>query len=351
MCRLVSSLQYNEELGHWEDFSENSVYLEEILENALELKVVGIVRSKPDAVATSITGTVAYTKELTEYIIKETAKQEIIKAQQAEPEIDVLTGKPFADGEQAEDAKNNAIDISTLTPEQQAYLASLSEQELQMLMEQYAQSAVSTATYEGNLELFGLADLDHPSSISIYPIDFASKDIIEEKIKQYNDLMEENGQEANQIKYTDYIGIMMSSISTIINVITYVLIAFVAISLVVSSIMIGIITYISVLERTKEIGILRSIGASKKDIARVFNAETMIVGLVSGLLGVGVTVVLNIPINMVIYHFSEIPDVSELPVLGGILLVLISVSLTLIAGLIPSGVAAKKDPVEALRSE
>ena len=343
--------KYNEELGYWEDFSESSVYLEEILENALELKVVGIVRPKPDAVATSITGTVAYTKELTEYIIKETAKQDIIKEQQKDPEIDVLTGKPFADGEKAEEAQNNAFDMSTLTPEQQAYLASLSEQELQMLMEQYAQSAVSTATYEGNLELFGLADLDHPSSISIYPIDFASKDIIEEKIKQYNDSMEEQGKEENQITYTDYIGIMMSSISTIINVITYVLIAFVAISLVVSSIMIGIITYISVLERTKEIGILRSIGASKKDIARVFNAETMIVGLVSGLLGVGVTVLLNIPINMVIYHFSEIPDVSKLPLLGGTLLVIISVGLTLIAGLIPSGVAAKKDPVEALRSE
>ena len=343
--------KYNEELGYWEDFSESSVYLEEVLENALSLKVVGIVRPKPDAVATSITGTVAYTKELTEYIIKETAEQDIIKEQQKDPEIDVLTGKPFADGEKAEDAQNNAFDMSTLTPEQQAYLASLSEQELQMLMEQYAQNAVSSATYEGNLELFGLADLDHPSSISIYPIDFASKDVIEEKIKQYNEFMEAQGTEENQITYTDYIGIMMSSISTIINVITYVLIAFVAISLVVSSIMIGIITYISVLERTKEIGILRSIGASKKDIARVFNAETMIVGLVSGLLGVGVTVLLNIPINMVIYYFSEIPDVSELPLVGGTLLVLISVGLTLIAGLIPSGVAAKKDPVEALRSE
>ena len=343
--------KYNDELGYWEDFSESSVYLEEILADALELKVVGIVRPKPDAVATSITGTVAYTKELTEYIIKETAKQDIIKEQQNDPEVDVLTGKPFADGEKAEEAQNTAFDMSTLTPEQQAYLASLSEQELQMLMEQYSQNAVSSATYEGNLELFGLADLEHPSSISIYPIDFASKDIIEEKIKQYNEDMESQGKEANKITYTDYIAIMMSSISTIINVITYVLIAFVAISLVVSSIMIGIITYISVLERTKEIGILRSIGASKKDIARVFNAETMIVGLVSGLLGVGVTVLLNIPINMVIYHVSQIPNVSKLPLLGGTLLVLISVGLTLIAGLIPSGVAAKKDPVEALRSE
>ena len=342
---------YNEELGYWEDFSESSSYLETILEDALELKVVGIVRPKADAVATSITGTVGYKKELTEYIIEETAKQDIVKAQQADSETDVLTGKPFSDSAAAEDAKNNAMDFSMLTPEQQAYLATLSPQELQMLQEQYAAASVSQATYEGNLALFGVADLEVPSSISIYPVDFASKDLIEDKIEEYNRTMELAGKEANKITYTDYIGIMMSSISTIINVITYVLISFVAISLVVSSIMIGIITYISVLERTKEIGILRSIGASKKDISRVFNAETMIVGLVSGLLGVGVTVLLNIPINMVIYYFSEIPDVAELPTVGGTILVIISVTLTLIAGLIPSRVAAKKDPVEALITE
>jgi len=342
---------YNEELGYWEDFSESETYLEKVLEDALELKVVGIVRPKADAVATSITGTVGYTKELTEYIIEETAKQEIVKAQQGDQETDVLTGKPFSDSEAAEDAQNSAFDMSTLTPDQQAYLATLSPEELKMLQEQYAAAAVSKATYDGNLALFGVADLEKPSSINIYPIDFASKDLIEEKIQEYNDTMEANGEEANKITYTDYIGIMMSSISTIINVISYVLIAFVSISLVVSSIMIGIITYISVLERTKEIGILRSIGASKKDISRVFNAETMIVGLVSGLLGVGVTVLLCIPINAVIYYFAEIPDVAELPAVGGTILVIISVTLTLIAGLIPSRVAAKKDPVEALRTE
>ena len=343
--------KYSDELGHWVDMSEDAVHLEQVLSEAMELKVVGIVRPKPDAVATSIMGTVGYTKELTEYIIAETAKQQIIADQKADPDTDVLTGKPFADGDKAADAQENAFDMSMLTPVQQMYIASLSEAELQALMQQYAQNAVSKATYEGNLELFGLNSLDTPSTISIYPIDFASKDLIEDKIKEYNDACEAEGKEANQITYTDYIGIMMSSISTIINVITYVLIAFVAISLVVSSIMIGIITYISVLERTKEIGILRSIGASKKDISRVFNAETMIVGLVSGLLGVGVTVLLNIPINMVIYYFAEIPNVSKLPVVGGTILVIISVTLTLIAGLIPSGVAAKKDPVEALRTE
>lgn len=343
--------KYSEELGHWVDMHEDAVHLEQVLSDAMELKVVGIVRPRPDAVATSIMGTIGYTKELTEYIIEETAKQQIIADQKADPDTDVLTGKPFADGDKAADAQENAFDMSMLTPEQQMYIASLSEAELQALMQQYAQNAVSKATYEGNLELFGLNSLDTPSTISIYPIDFASKDLIEEKIKEYNDACEAEGKEANQIKYTDYIGIMMSSISTIINVITYVLIAFVAISLVVSSIMIGIITYISVLERTKEIGILRSIGASKKDISRVFNAETMIVGLVSGLLGVGVTVLLNIPINMIIYYFAEIPNVSKLPVVGGTILVIISVTLTLIAGLIPSGVAAKKDPVVALRTE
>lgn len=342
---------YNEELGYWEDFSESETYLDKLLDSALELKVVGIVRPKPDAVATSITGTVGYTKELTEYIIEETAKQDIVKAQLADEETDVLTGKPFSDSDAAENAQSSAMDMSTLTPEQQAYLATLSPEELQMLMEQYAQSAVSQATYDGNLALFGVADLEKPSTINIYPIDFASKDLIENKIQEYNDKMEADGKEANKITYTDYIGIMMSSISTIINVISYVLIAFVSISLVVSSIMIGIITYISVLERTKEIGILRSIGASKKDISRVFNAETMIVGLVSGLLGVGVTVLLCIPINAVIYYFAEIPDVAELPAVGGTILVVISITLTLIAGLIPSRVAAKKDPVEALRTE
>ena len=342
---------YNEELGYWEDFSNSETYLENLLQDAMELKVVGIVRPKPDAVATSIMGTIGYTKELTEYVIEETAKQEIVKAQQADTETDVLTGKPFSDSEAAEDAQGSAMDFSTLTPEQQAYLATLSPEELKMLQEQYAAAAVSQATYEGNLALFGVAELDKPSSISIYPIDFASKDLIEDKIQEYNDAMVAGGKEANKITYTDYIGIMMSSISTIINVISYVLIAFVSISLVVSSIMIGIITYISVLERTKEIGILRSIGASKKDISRVFNAETMIVGLVSGLIGVGVTVLLCIPINAVIFYFAEIPDVAELPIVGGMILVIISVTLTLIAGLIPSRVAAKKDPVEALRTE
>ena len=187
--------------------------------------------------------------------------------------------------------------------------------------------------------------------IRIYPIDFESKEKIIDMIDRYNDMVKANGEEDKEISYTDMVGTMMSSISTIINSISYVLMAFVAISLVVSSIMIGIITYISVLERTKEIGVLRSIGASKKDISRVFNAETIIIGFVAGMIGIGVTIILNIPINAIIHHLAGLTGVAKLPLYGGIILVIISVLLTMIGGLIPSRVASKKDPVEALRSE
>ena len=206
-------------------------------------------------------------------------------------------------------------------------------------------------SYEEALSILGVADLDSPQSIYIYPLDFESKDMISEEIDKYNAMQAEAGVKNGEIKYTDYIGLLLSSVTTIVNIISYVLIAFVAISLVVSSIMIGIITYISVLERTKEIGILRAIGASKKDISRVFNAETFIVGLVSGSLGIGSTLLLSIPINAVINHLAGLPNVAQLPVDGAIILVIISVVLTLISGLIPSKIASRKDPVEALRSE
>ena len=202
-------------------------------------------------------------------------------------------------------------------------------------------------TYDTNMMLLGYARLENPYMISIYPKDFKAKDRITEIIKEYNASVPEE----TKIEYTDFIALLMSSVSTIINAITYILIAFVAISLIVSSIMIGIITYISVLERTKEIGILRSIGASKRDISRVFNAETMIIGFVSGALGILVTVLLNIPINIIIHHFVDISRLSRLPILGAVILIVISICLTLIAGLIPSRIAAKKDPVTALRSE
>jgi len=216
-------------------------------------------------------------------------------------------------------------------------------------MQTYTENA--NATYDSNLASLGAINLNKPSAINIYPKDFESKDMISNIITEYNNKESEEGKEENVINYTDMIGIMMSSVSTIIDVISYVLIAFVGISLVVSSIMIGIITYISVLERTKEIGILRSIGASKKDVSRVFNAETLIVGLVAGLIGIGTTLLLNIPINMIIKSIVGISNISKLPFAGGTILVVISVVLTMIAGLIPAKFAAKRDPVEALRSE
>ena len=197
----------------------------------------------------------------------------------------------------------------------------------------------------------GLVELENPASRNLYPKDFASKDQVADIITDYNNKQTEQGKEENVINYTDLVGIMMSSVSTIINVISYVLIAFVGISLVVSSIMIGIITYISVLERTKEIGILRSIGASKKDVSRVFNAETLLVGLVAGLLGIVVTLLLDMPINIVIKNLVGISGIAKLPMVGGIILVAISVGLTMIAGLIPARFAARRDPVEALRTE
>ncbi len=221
-------------------------------------------------------------------------------------------------------------------------------QQLSEIYDDYMPPTVSESTYEDNLSQLGYADVDNPSSIRIYSSTFEDKDKVADKIKEYNNSVDEN----DKITYTDYVALMMSSITTIINAISYVLIAFVAISLVVSSIMIGIITYISVLERTKEIGILRSIGASKKDVSRVFNAETLIVGFGAGIIGIGLTLLLCIPINIIIRQLTGIPEIGAvLPVAGGVILVLISMFLTFIAGLIPAKVAAKKDPVEALRTE
>lgn len=194
----------------------------------------------------------------------------------------------------------------------------------------------------------GDVDKESPKSIQIYASAFADKDNISDIIQGYNDGVEEE----DKIAYTDYVKLLMSSVTTIISAISYVLIAFVAISLIVSSIMIGIITYISVLERTKEIGILRAVGASKKDISRVFNAETLIVGFAAGAIGIGITILLLIPINIILHTLTGIEILSAaLPLSGAIILVAISMALTLIAGLIPSGIAAKKDPVVALRSE
>lgn len=341
---------YNEENDSYTDVRDDEDSYRAAIADGIQLQVVGILRPDPDAVTGAVSGSVGYTSALMEYVINKINASDIVKKQAAAPETDVITGLPFTkDGEEVE--MENTFDITTLTPEQQAYLASLSQEELDTLMASYMQPATSSATYDGNMEAFGVADLEKPSSIMIYPVDFDSKDMISDKISEYNDAVRAEGREEAVINYTDYIGLMMSSISTIINAISYVLIAFVAISLVVSSIMIGIITYISVLERTKEIGILRSIGASKHDISMVFNAETLIVGFVSGAMGIIVTMLLIIPINAIIKNLSGISNVAGLPWLAALVLVLISMALTFIAGLIPAKMAAKKDPVVALRSE
>ena len=249
-------------------------------------------------------------------------------------------------------AEQVAQNLSNMSVEQLAamldsYLASASDKEIASVYDTKLPPIYSDSSYEENEKLLGIFDIDSPSSISIYSSTFEAKDEIEALIEQYNSGVPDS----DKISYTDYIKLMMSSITTIINAISYILIAFVSISLVVSSIMIGIITYISVLERTKEIGVLRAIGASKKDIARVFNAETLIVGFASGMIGVILTAILNIPINIIIKSFTDIGNIASLPIAGAVILVLISMALTLIAGLFPSGIAAKKDPVEALRTE
>ena len=340
---VLNSDYYKKENGLWIDKSEDENYMKELLNNCENINVVGIIKQNEQSVATGMSGGIGYTKDLKEYVINKTNEAEIVKEQKDNPDMNVFTGLAFPD----EDTKT--FDYSQLSDEQRAKLAMLSTEELAEIMETYSNNA--NASYDGNLELLGAVNLDKPSSISIYPKDFDGKDRITQEIDNYNQKQRDDGKEENVINYTDLIGIMMKSVSQIIDTISYVLIAFVAISLVVSSIMIGIITYISVLERTKEIGILRAIGASKKDISRVFNAETFIVGLIAGLLGIGVTILLNIPITKIIYVITGVSVTVSLPVVGGIILVLISMILTIIAGLIPARMASKRDPVEALRTE
>lgn len=301
--------RYNDTFEIWEDASHDDEYMTTVVNNAEEVKIAGIIRKNPDAASVSVSSGVAYTKDLMPYIIEKVNETQIVKQQLADPEKDVFTGMSF---------DNDKTSISTL---------------------------------ENNKSLLGISSEDNPSEIDIYAKDFDSKEKLQDFIKNYNDEVTADGRDEDTINYTDYVGILMSSVSTIITAISSVLIAFVAISLVVSSIMIGIITYISVLERTKEIGVLRSIGASKKDVSRVFNAETLIEGFVSGAMGIIITLILCIPANAVIKNVTDISNVAQLPVAGAVILVIISMLLTTIAGLIPAKMAAKKDPVVALRTE
>lgn len=505
--------QYDEETQQYVDMSEDEEYVTNLINNAEEIEIVGIIRPAEGTAMVSTMGGIGYTSALTEYVVKKTNDSELVKKQMADPTTDVFTGLPFpVDEEEAKEKTETKaetkteettkttntdvfvtpkvtsldfngetpktsytadmmtmpdinslpavteeeiyakIDASTLSAEEKAeakrlielmakdnlslsertelqnmlgdmmsesgipisgtvaysYLSNYSkedklkligyfmdqnpamagneapaeesgeepaegedgeepetgaetaaeaeaEQEEEIIEEEVPQPLA--ASYDEALELLGVGDLSKPKQINIYPKDFESKDEISKIIDAYNAKNDEgegdnyDDHRDKDIVYTDYIGILLKSVTKIINIISYVLIAFVAISLVVSSIMIGIITYISVLERTKEIGILRAIGASKKDISRVFNAETLIVGFVSGVIGIGVTILLTIPINILIKYLTSIPNVAQLPTAGAIALIIISMVLTFIAGLIPSGVASRKDPVIALRTE
>lgn len=379
---------YDEETGLYVDKSTDAQYMKDKIDNGIEVKVAGILRPNENAAVRSITTTVAYTHGLVELLMNEAKESEIGKAQIDNPEINVFTGEKFAD----ENAEAGMTD--TMTPEagkgtgivgaiisgagagDKSPTASVGDAmptasagdampgagagdampgagsvDMSGSVSISDMNSVANADYEDILIKLGIAYENDPKIISIYPKDFEAKEEIIDIIEEYNEMVIAAGEDDKEISYTDLVGTMMSSISTIVNAISYILMAFVAISLIVSSIMIGIITYISVLERTKEIGVLRSIGASKKDISRVFNAETIIVGFVAGVIGIGVTVLLNIPINMVIKHLAGLSGVAKLPVAGGVALIFISVILTSIAGLAPARYASKKDPVVALRSE
>ncbi|MEG1288594.1 MAG: ABC transporter permease, partial [Bacilli bacterium] len=334
---LLNSDYYKYSSNRWSNEKENTEYVNGLLKSAEEIKVVGIIKINEESISNVSTGGVLYTKELTEHVINKINNTKIAMEQKNNPKVNVLTGLPFSE--------NKKFDINSLSSEQKMYLQSLSPTDAAKLIESFTKEA--GLSYDDVLKEIGIIDLNKPSKINLYPKDFDSKEKITDMIGEYND----ENKEENNINYTDLVGVMLKGVTTIIDVIGYVLMAFVSISLIVSSIMIGIITYISVLERTKEIGILRSIGASKKDVSRVFNAETFIVGLISGLMGILVTILLNIPINIIIKQMYNISNISVLPISGAIILVSLSIFLTILAGLIPAKMASKKDPVEALRTE
>ena len=339
---LLNTDYYEKNNNVWVNKKDDEEYLKEKVNNAEEIKVVGIIKPNEDATvsSSSMMGGILYNKELEEYVIQKINDSEIVKEQKENPDVNVFTGLEFS---------KEKFDMNNLSTEQKMYFQSLPAEELANLIAQYKEQA--EATYDSVMEELGSVDLEKPSSIYLYPKDFESKESIKNIISEYNEKQKQDGNEDNVINYNDLVGMLMNSVTGIVDMISYVLIGFVSISLVVSSIMIGIITYISVLERTKEIGILRAIGASKKDVSRVFNAETLIVGLFAGIIGIGVTILLNIPINLIIVNAAGVNNLSHLPLVGGLILVLISVVLTMIAGLIPSRIASKQDPVDSLRAE
>ena len=334
---VLNSDLYQKVNGLWINQSENESYMKGVVSKSPEIKVVGIIKPSDSTVSQPTMGGVYYTKAMEEYVTSKTENSQIVKEQKANPNINIFTQAEFASGQK--------MSMSNLTNEQMMQLSSMSQEELMNYMNTYNENI--NATYDSNLTKLGVVDYSNPTKISLYASSFDGKEKLSDLITDYN----KKQTKSNVITYNDFIGTMLSSVTSVVNIISYVLIAFVSVSLIVSSIMIGIITYISVLERTKEIGILRSIGASKKDITRVFNAETFIIGLISGVLGILITLVLNFPICMVVENMTGVAHIAKLPVNGAVFLILVDLVLTILAGLIPSKIASKKDPVEALRSE
>ena len=350
---LPSTDYYVQENGKWVDKSKDDPYVLSKINSAEDVSIVGIIRPLPDSAAGSGTGVIGYTGELMLHMIDKVNNSDIVKAQKANPDTDIISGLPFENTLTVADFEAM---LSTMDPTMHAQIAGtiagmrqtgMADDKIANYLAENIFFTSSKSTYEMNLTLLGVSDLEKPTAINLYPKDFEAKDDITKIIEDYN----KGKAEEDKIIYTDYVGLMMSSITTIINAISYILISFVAISLIVSSIMIGIITNISVLERTKEIGILRAVGASKGDVSRVFNAETFIEGLAAGLVGIGVTQLLIIPINLLIQNVFELNASATLTPLAAVILIALSVFLTFIAGLIPARSAAKKDPVVALRTE
>ena len=334
---VLNSDLYQKVNGLWINQSENESYMQDVVSKSPEIKVVGIIKPSESTVSQPTMGGVYYTKAMEEYVTSKTENAQIVKEQKANPNINIFTQTEFASGQK--------MSMSNLTNEQMMQLSSMSQEEFMNYMNTYNENI--NATYDSNLTKLGVVDYSNPTKISLYASSFDGKEKLSDLITSYN----KKQTKSNVITYNDFIGTMLSSVTSVVNIISYVLIAFVSVSLIVSSIMIGIITYISVLERTKEIGILRSIGASKKDITRVFNAETFIIGLISGVLGILITLVLNVPISVVVENMTGVSHIAKLPVNGAVFLIFIDLVLTILAGLIPSKIASKKDPVEALRSE
>lgn len=334
---ILNSDLYQKVNGLWINQSENESYMQDVVSKSPEIKVVGIIKPSESTVSQPTMGGVYYTKAMEEYVTSKTENAQIVKEQKSNPNINIFTQAEFASGQK--------MSMSNLTNEQMMQLSSMSQEELMNYMNTYNENI--NATYDSNLTKLGVVDYSTPTKISLYASSFDGKEKLSDLITSYN----KKQTKSNVITYNDFIGTMLSSVTSVVNIISYVLIAFVSVSLIVSSIMIGIITYISVLERTKEIGILRSIGASKKDITRVFNAETFIIGLISGVLGILITLVLNVPISVVVKNMTGVSHIAKLPVNGAVFLIFVDLVLTILAGLIPSKIASKKDPVEALRSE